>query len=81
MSFDECAARGCHREVKATMLMCSEHWFQVPKEIRDRIWRQFARKQRGVAGASREHYRACVDAIQSLGAVPEEPVVPEGVHE
>jgi hypothetical protein len=41
-----CAAEGCQRMVQTTMLMCREHWYQVPKPIRDRVWAAYNNLQR-----------------------------------
>lgn len=61
----ECPSPGC-RELRDTRYMaCKTHWFQLPKEMRDRIWslgRTPFRTAQTVAG-----YRAAVRAaIQYL---------------
>lgn len=33
-----CPGKGCERQVSADMLACRRHWFQLPKELRQRIW-------------------------------------------
>jgi len=48
----------CRVEIPRGRLLCSAHWFQVPKVLRDRIW-QLARTRKG----SDEHRAACFEAI------------------
>ena len=33
-----CHATNCKRNVPPTMLMCSFHWFKVPRKLRERVW-------------------------------------------
>ena len=33
-----CHWPGCQREVPPAMWGCREHWFKLPKPLRDRIW-------------------------------------------
>jgi hypothetical protein len=47
--------------VPPRMLMCREHWFAVPKKIRDAVWRQCDDKN-----ASEEWHRAADAAIGFL---------------
>lgn len=34
----KCAAPGCVHPRRDGQLMCREHWFQLPKPLRDEIW-------------------------------------------
>jgi hypothetical protein len=36
-----CHARNCQVEVPRKMLMCKRHWFQLPKPMRDAVWREY----------------------------------------
>lgn len=36
---DECPIDGCDKPRKENQLMCKWHWYQVPKELRDKVWR------------------------------------------
>src|SRR6185436_4979512 len=36
-----CHAPGCNRLVPASMYACREHWFSLPKRIRDAIWWEY----------------------------------------
>lgn len=53
----ECAAPTCSITISRKFLMCRQHWYQVPKPIRDEVWRSY--KEEGVLS---EAYIAAVDA-------------------
>lgn len=36
-----CHWPGCTRQVPPAKWGCTEHWFKLPKPLRDRIWRTF----------------------------------------
>ncbi len=36
-----CHWPGCERQVPPAMWGCSHHWFKLPKQIRDKIWRTY----------------------------------------
>lgn len=36
-----CHAPDCTRQVPPKMFACREHWFRLPKNIRDAIWREY----------------------------------------
>ena len=36
---NRCPIDGCPRERKSKQLMCRSHWYKVPKELRDKVWR------------------------------------------
>lgn len=40
----ECPAPGCTRRVPSIMYACRQHWFALPKSIRDEIWRAYRRE-------------------------------------
>lgn len=43
-------------------MMCRQHWFQVPKPIRDEVWRAF--KEEGVlSDAYLDAYEAAVASV------------------
>jgi hypothetical protein len=51
-----CPIHGCRNKRKRDQVMCAGHWFQVPAELRNRIW-VFFRDSPGSAahlGAIRE---------------------------
>lgn len=36
-----CHAHGCTRSVPPEMFACRSHWFALPKNIRDAVWREY----------------------------------------
>ena len=56
-----CPIPGCDWVKAPDELLCRTHWRMVPRELRDRVWREF-RRLRG----SREHLAACRAAIESI---------------
>ena len=40
-----CHAVGCRIAIDPQMLMCRDHWFQVPVDLRRAVWRHYARGQ------------------------------------
>src|ERR1700691_4754346 len=34
-----CAVPGCGDQIDPTRLMCRRDWYQVPKRLRDKVWR------------------------------------------
>lgn len=56
-----CPIGGCAVLIRHPHLMCRNHWYKVPKHIRDQIWSLFQNE----AGSDR-HRRACFDAIESV---------------
>lgn len=36
-----CHAAGCTRKVPPRMFSCREHWFALPKKVRDAVWREY----------------------------------------
>jgi hypothetical protein len=37
----ECHWTGCNRIVPPAMWGCREHWFKLPKLLRDQIWKEY----------------------------------------
>ena len=40
-----CHATGCKVNVPPEMFMCKNHWFSLPKQYRDEIWRTYRKGQ------------------------------------
>lgn len=55
-----CPIRGCPARRSVDYVMCTHHWYRVPKAIRDRVWDEF-RKEKG----SDAHRAAVADAIRA----------------
>lgn len=63
-----CSARRCERSRAAGHLMCRDHWFAVPKEIRDQVLATY-RRNAGLR-QSPEYFDAITAAIASLEPGP-----------
>jgi hypothetical protein len=63
MADHECPAHGCERLVDNTMLACGSHWYAIPKDLRDAVWRTY---RRGLGAGSPEHAEAVLAAVASL---------------
>lgn len=62
MADHECPAPGCDRLVDSQQLACRPHWYQIPKVLRDAVWRAY----RGPGVGSPEHTEAVLAAVASL---------------
>ena len=47
------------------MLACSRHWYQVPADIRARVWREYRREP-----GSKAHMAAIIDAVNAMSELP-----------
>lgn len=36
-----CHAKKCTQEVPPKMFMCNKHWFMLPKQLRDLVWKVY----------------------------------------
>jgi hypothetical protein len=57
----ECPVEACRTTIPRTMAMCRDHWRQVPKPIRDRVWRTYRE-----AAGSADHLQALEDAVAAV---------------
>lgn len=55
----KCPIEGCTTNVRAVYVMCPIHWFEVPQELRARIWNLYKN-----ARGSKEHLAAIREAIE-----------------
>lgn len=56
-----CPYEGCPRRIGRELFACSEHWFTLPKGIRDdinRAWRAYSRHNAPLAELTTAHERA-----------------------
>lgn len=58
----ECPAPGCSRKVPFDQLACRDHWYALPKDLRDEVWAAFRRNGQG----SPRHQNAVGEAIRWL---------------
>ena len=60
----ECHWPGCTAQVPPAMWGCRTHWFKLPKNLRDRIWRCYRPGQEIDMRPSAE-YMAAAEAVQA----------------
>lgn len=53
-----CHWPGCPRQVPPALWGCRPHWYALPKEIRDRIWKAYRIGQETSLTPSREYVEA-----------------------
>lgn len=58
-----CHAIGCSRNVPPEMLMCRQHWFMVPKSLRDRVWTTYKTGQCDSLDPSNAYCEAARSAV------------------
>jgi hypothetical protein len=56
-----CPGPSCLVKVTEDRLACRPHWYQVPKNLRDRVWSTYRR-----APGSAEHYTAMAEAVATM---------------
>lgn len=66
MSEHTCHAYKCGRRVDPAMVMCTRHWFMVPKRLRDIIWRTYRRGQEITKDPSHEYMVAQRGAVWAV---------------
>jgi hypothetical protein len=57
----ECTLEGCTNKRKRTELVCPDHWFKIPKNLRDEVWRTYRR-----FGAFSDPYNEAVSAAYAV---------------
>lgn len=59
-----CHWPGCGKQVPPAMWGCKQHWFRLPKHLRDWIWRTYEPGQEKDMNPS-EAYLEAADAVQA----------------
>lgn len=57
----ECHWPGCGKQVPPAKWGCREHWFRLPKALRDRVWRAYEPGQEKTMRPSAEYVAAARD--------------------
>lgn len=68
----DCHWPGCGRQVPPAMWGCKEHWFRLPRALRDAIWRAYQVGQEESGDVSAEYLEAAERAqiwIREKGGV------------
>lgn len=61
-----CHAQGCKTAVPPKLLMCRDHWYMIPMDMRDRVWVLYRPGQEVTKDPSDEyvkHVMACIDYV------------------
>ena len=58
-----CHWTGCGKAVPAAMWGCKEHWFKLPKPLRDAIWKEYVPGQE-ITKTPSERYLATAFLVQ-----------------
>ena len=58
-----CHWPSCNKQVPPAMWGCKEHWFKIPKRLRDRIWATYKPGQEESLDVSEDYLKAA-DAVQ-----------------
>lgn len=62
-----CPITSCVTKLHPGHLMCRYHWFEVPPQLRTRVWRTWRAYESVPSGSTYESYRAARDeAIASV---------------
>lgn len=62
----ECPRAGCTKRISGDLFACSPHWYSLPPEIRDAIWKAWRAYQRRQTGPPRSGGRTT--ALEDLHA-------------
>jgi hypothetical protein len=75
MSTHTCPAPGCPLEVSDDLLACRKHWYELPKPLRDALWRAYSDHGRG-SPAHTAAVDACLRAFEQQGGGATPPAAP-----
>lgn len=64
MSTHRCPAPGCDVQVADHRLACPWHWFSIPKQLRDDLWRAY----KTFGALSKQHLAAVQACVAHLRA-------------
>lgn len=54
-----CHWPGCNKQVPPAMWGCKEHWYKLPKRLRDKIWETYTiGQEQGIALITNEYVKA-----------------------
>lgn len=66
MSLHTCHAEGCETTVPPRLFACRKHWFMLPQEIRDAVWREYSPGQERRKDPSAAYLAVTRDAIEFI---------------
>jgi hypothetical protein len=60
----ECHWPGCNKQVPPAMWGCAEHWYKLPKVLRDKIWATYRPGQEKTLTPSMQYIEAANEVQQ-----------------
>jgi len=67
-----CHAKNCKVQVPPSMFMCRDHWYMLPKVMRDILWALYSPGQEITKTPSQdylEHAQECIDYVAEKESV------------
>lgn len=61
-----CHATACSKRVPPSMFMCRQHWFQLPKHMRDAVWMEYVPGQENRMDPTEAYMEVTREAIEYL---------------
>lgn len=61
-----CHARDCETPVPPKLLMCRKHWFMVPRELQNAVWRYYVPGQEIRKDPTPEYMEAQKAAVEAV---------------
>lgn len=61
-----CHATACKIPVPPEMFMCRKHWFSLPKELRNKIWKTYREGQCDDWNPSKEYCLAAKECLEFI---------------
>ena len=68
MNSKQCRASGCPATIPLEHLMCHRHWFMLPDDMRQDVWRALQAKRTGDQAGQVEYGVAVIRAIKFVDA-------------
>lgn len=68
-----CHALRCNAPVPPKMFMCRQHWFMLPKPMRDKVWALYRDGQEVRKNPTRaylDYAMACVNYVADVEGIP-----------
>lgn len=67
-----CHAYGCTKVVPPRLFLCAKHWYMLPQEMRDAVWREYREGQEVRKDPTSAYLRVADEAIAWLRQREEE---------
>lgn len=71
-----CHAVGCNVRVMPSRLMCPQHWFMLPADVRKRVWQTYIPGQEITKNPTEAYLTVARTAINYVAALEGKPELP-----